>query len=405
MTTLLEQNRKHQQTYRNKLKSQLGIDEYNRLKAEMMKLYRAKRKEEEAKSKPPKPIIPIKSVELPSVNLTSTREQPKGLKYDIEKLDNTTPSYITRDKPLEPTTIDNYNSKSNIINKLMLNKPLSTAVKNELNNLFNNRPFNEKLILDEMSYLNDAETVVKALRTKYSNDNTFKTYLIILSAIISHFPSLRDIYLKITKLSKQIKEIIEDKRDENITTQPEKIIDLSNRKVLLDNIDKLTNINDKLIYAINVLIPPRRLENRLIRITDETNTDNLMNTNNYLIVKDRWKLVYNEYKTAKHLGQQVINVPDDLKQILQQYIATNDLNLGDYLFSLKRDKRKLISSPNFSSKISSVFKKVHGVEISNRFLRYSKATNTANLSKKEHKQLAHDMGHSILESLSYRKHK
>jgi len=114
MTTLLEQNRKHQQTYRNKLKSQLGVDEYNRLKAEMMKLYRAKRKEEEAKSKPPKPIIPIKSVELPSVNLTSTREQPKGLKYDIEKLDNTTPSYITRDKPLEPTTIDNYNSKSKI---------------------------------------------------------------------------------------------------------------------------------------------------------------------------------------------------------------------------------------------------------------------------------------------------
>lgn len=409
MTTLLEQNRKHQQTYRNKLKSQLGVDEYNRLKAEMMKLYRAKRKEEEAKLKPPKPIIPIKSVELPSVNITPSRKQPKGLKYDIEKLDNTIPSYITRDKPLEPITIDNYNNKSNTINKLMLNKPLSTAAKNELNKLFNNRQFNEKLILDEMSYLNDAETVVKALRTKYSNDNTFKSYLIVLSAIISHFPTLRDTYLKITKLSKQMNQITEDKRDENVNTQPEKIIDLSNRKVLLDNIGKLDDINDKLIYAINVLIPPRRLENRLIKITDETNTDNLKDTNNYLIVKGnkdtKWKLVYNEYKTAKHLGQQVINVPDDLKQILQQYIATNDLNIGDYLFSLKRDKRELIAQPNFSSKISSVFKKVHGLEISNRFLRYSKVTDTANLSKKEHQQLARDMGHSIIQSLSYRKHK
>ena len=66
----------------------------------MMKLYRANRKEEEAKSKPAKPITPIKSVELPSVNITSTRKQPKGLKYSIEELDNITPSYITRDKPL-----------------------------------------------------------------------------------------------------------------------------------------------------------------------------------------------------------------------------------------------------------------------------------------------------------------
>ena len=76
-----------------------------------------------------------------------------------------------------------------------------------------------------------------------------------------------------------------------------------------------------------------------------------MDTDNDLIVKGKWKLVYNEYKTAKHLGQQVIN--DDLKEILQKYIATNDLNIGDYLFSLKRDKRELIAEPNFSSKISS----------------------------------------------------
>lgn len=409
MTTLLEQNRKHQQTYRDKLKTQLGIDEYRKLKAELMKLYRAKRKEEEEKLKPVKPITPIKSVELPSVNITSTKKQPKGLKYKIEELDNIVPSYITRDKPLEPNTIDNYNSKSNTINKLILNKPLSTTIKNELNKLFHNRKFNEKLILDEMHYLNDAEMVVKTLRTKYSNDNTFKSYLIVLTSIISHFPALRDIYLKISKLSKQINQITEDKRDENVNTHPEKIIDLSNRKVLLDNLDKLNNINDKLIYAINVLIPPRRLENRLIRITDETNTDNLKDADNYLIVKGykdtKWKLVYNEYKTAGSLGQQIINVPDDLKQILEQYISTNNLNIGDYLFSLKRDKRELIAQPNFSSKISSVFKKIYDEEICNRFLRYSKATDTANLSKKEHKQLALDMGHTLNQSLSYRKHK
>ena len=75
-----------------------------------------------------------------------------------------------------------------------------------------------------------------------------------MTAIIGHFSNLRNSYLKISKLSKQINQITEDKRDENINTNPEKIIDLSDRKALLDNIDKLDNINDKLIYAINVLI-------------------------------------------------------------------------------------------------------------------------------------------------------
>ena len=77
-------------------------------------------------------------------------------------------------------------------------------MKNELNKLFNNKPFNENQILDEMNYLSDIETVIKSLRSKYSNDNTFKSYII-----------------------------------------------------------------------VNVLIPPRRLENIFIRITDETDTDKL----------------------------------------------------------------------------------------------------------------------------------
>jgi len=401
METLAEQNRKHQSNHRNKLKALLGDAEYKKQQAEYMREYRANRKGLEQT----KPIMPIKSVVIPTLNITPTQKQPKGLKYKVDNIDNTTPSYITRDTPLEPTTINNYISKSNNINRLILNKPLSTTTKNELLKLFNNKPFNEAFILNEMNYLNDAEMVVKSLRSKYQNDNTFKNYIIVLSVILSHFPSLRDAYLKITKLSKMINNEIESKRDENINSNPDKIIDLSNRKVLLENIDKLSNINDKLIYAINVLIPPRRLENRLIRITDETDTDKLRDTDNYLIVKGQWKLVYNEYKTAKTFKQQIINVPDDLKQILEMYIVTKHLNIGDYLFHLLRDKRELISQPNFSTKISNVFRKIYGVEISNRFLRYSKATDTATLSKKEHKQLATDMGHSISQSLSYRKHK
>ena len=74
--------------------------------------------------------------------------------------------------------------------------------------------FSQTLLLDEMNYLNDAEMVVKTLRSKYSNDNTFKSYIIVLTVIISHFPSLRDTYLKISKLSKQVNKAVENIIDE-----------------------------------------------------------------------------------------------------------------------------------------------------------------------------------------------
>jgi len=132
----------------------------------------------------------------------------------------------------------------------------------------------------------------------------------------------------------------------------------------------------------------------------------LQDTNNYLIIRGKWRFIFNEYKTASYLGQQDIPIPDDFKQILLAYIKTKKLSIGDYLFSLARDKREIISQPNFSSKISKVFAKIHGVEISNRFLRYSASTTATNqnLSKKERQELASAMGHSLNQHLSYSKH-
>ena len=182
---------------------------------------------------------------------------------------------------------------------------------------------------------------------------------------------------------------------------------MSDRQTLLDNLEKLKNVTDKLIYAVNVLIPPRRLEYRFVVLTDETDAKMLQDTNNYLIMRGKWRFIFNEYKTAKFFGQQDIPIPDDLKQILLAYIKTKKLNLGDLLFSLQRDKREEISQPNFSSLISKAFAKIYGLEISNRFLRYSASTTASNqnLSKKDRQQLANDMGHSLSQNLAYSKHK
>ena len=105
-------------------------------------------------------------------------------------------------------------------------------------------------LMNAMPYLNDVEQVIKALREKYSNDNTFTSYLIAYTVVLSHIPSLRNDYLKITTLAKDQTKQGQAIRDLNETDEPEKIIDLSNRQTILDNIQKLPNITDKLIYAL-----------------------------------------------------------------------------------------------------------------------------------------------------------
>ena len=63
-----------------------------------------------------------------------------------------------------------------------------------------------------------------------------------------------------------------------------KVIDLD-KDITLENMKKLTNINDISIYALFTLFPARRLEWRNIRITNETDTDKLDDLNtNFLII-------------------------------------------------------------------------------------------------------------------------
>ena len=70
--------------------------------------------------------------------------------------------------------------------------------------------------------------------------------------------------MRASALTKDLTQQGQAKRDENTTEDPDKIIDFSDRQALLDNVEKLKNVTDKLIYAVNVLIPPRRLEYRFI---------------------------------------------------------------------------------------------------------------------------------------------
>ena len=70
--------------------------------------------------------------------------------------------------------------------------------------MINDKPIDDKFIIDNMKYLINITPTIETLRSNYYNDNTFKSYLNVLVVITSHLPSLRDNDQILTKLSIEI---------------------------------------------------------------------------------------------------------------------------------------------------------------------------------------------------------
>jgi hypothetical protein len=334
-----------------------------------------------------------------------TREGKKQKTGDIK------PFYETRKQPLAYSTIEDYIDKAAVIHGLFFEKPLLQEVKAQLRKLLNdNKSFDEKLILSEMTYINnDIEPTINTLRENYKNDNSFKTYLNILVVITSHLTSLnKSVYQTLTKLNIYMNKKIQDKRKENKLDEGDegKIINLDLTEILT-NIEKLKNIKDKLIYGLYTLFPARREEWRFTKLTTETNKDKLIHpVNNYLILSNPKRVIFNNYKTSKTYGQQDFQIDDrNLNNILDAYITSNKLEEKDYLFGLDRNKKEIISQPNFSKLISNVFFKVHNIPISLRFLRMSHISRLlkTNPTIKQMETLAFYMANSVEEQRKYNK--
>jgi integrase len=108
-------------------------------------------------------------------------------------------------------------------------------------------------------------------------------------------------------------------------------------------------IQNFIMLALFVLIPPRRaLDYVEMKIKNvDKSTDNYIQGN---------KLYFNTYKTSKSKGQQVIDLPKELKTILNKWVKLNPTDhllfdaKNNKLSSVKVNQRfnKIMGKPNFS---------------------------------------------------------
>jgi len=155
------------------------------------------------------------------------------------------------------------------------------------------------------------------------------------------------------------------------------------------------NIRDAALIGIYTLIPPRRLDYRVLRITDhDTGLDDDFN---YVVLNKRnnpTKLIFTNYKTSSTFGKQEFPVPRALASVLKTYIEGNGFAINDYLFG----KSPTEPYKSFSTQVSNVFKKYTSKNISVNMLRHSYITwflQKKNLSLTDKKIVAKSMAHSI----------
>jgi len=385
----MERNKKKHNEAQKKYKATHAkkVKEYNKEYQENLKERKKEIMKKMNKIEPAKPEEPIEPLEPHLI-----------IKHD----ERTKSNEKEEEKGKSKTTIKDYLSKSNILNKLLKGKDLPQPVKEELNKLFSNEVINARKILDEMDYLNDVISTINRIKIKYPNENTFKTYVNILAVISSYFKDLKDAYEAYSKIATETDKNIKDKREENTIEEYEKdkIIPVGEEE-FFKNVNKLDKIDDILIYALYILFPARRLDYRNMRLTTEEDPEKL-NEMNYLIIP-KIIFVFNDYKTSKTYKKQIFNISINLKNIINKYINIKDLKDGDLLF--KTDDNKIISEGNFSVKISNILKKVYDVPICIRYLRISWVSNLykTNPTGQEIKNLAYSMSHSTEEARRYNK--
>jgi integrase len=167
--------------------------------------------------------------------------------------------------------------------------------------------------------------------------------------------------------SNKVKEVYEELK---------KTAELLYKKKTLSTSD-MQQIQNYIIVSLlgGIYIPPRRRKDFVDFKIKNINKEK----DNYI---EKNKLIFNSYKTAKTYGQQIVDIPIQLKNILQKWIK---INPTDYL--LFDSNMNALSSVKLNQRLNKIFEKKVGVNQ----LRHTFLTDKYKKTSQESKSLENDM--------------
>ena len=347
-------NAERQQRYRNKLRAndEEKFKEKQRLDA---KKHYYKNKLQEVKPEE-KPEIVIKELKPISKRIVPLNKSILN--------DNTKKQYLNFIKKL----YQEYNKE-----------PLPLEIEQEFINDLDNKQYNYKILINALSFLKP--NLLKIIKDHYNNINN----LYAITTRIKYYSNMVKMlfpYIEEKQINYDEKRDTK-KTDDNIKTKLDAVS--FDKKDVLNNMTKLKNDFDRLIYGLFMLFPVQRANNYRIMLISTTppNINDKKDKNNYYYNKKFYFL------NTKNKKKQIYEIPDELDELIK------DKTKNDYLLG------KLYSQSSISKIVMKVFSKVYGFDISAVELRRYFATSLNHLSDVERNKIATIMNHSLHQNKLY----
>jgi hypothetical protein len=301
----------------------------------------------------------------------SPKELP--IKKDIIRLEKDKGELISRVertgiKGVKENTAINYINKISVMHKIISKTELD---KDTLKRMLMGKEEkdDEKKLLNNMGYLNNAEEIIRKIEEKYDNMQSRKAYISSYLTLISYMPTIkRENYEKLREKFEEVNNEIYGIRGENEIGENEQMIDSFDEEDILRRMKGLKT-EEELIYLYYTLQPPRRSEDVFL-LKIKKDSDNIEEEKNYIKIEDeKVEIIYNRYKTDKVYGRQRINVYNDkIREKLREYIYKNDIREGERIF------KRYSSSRTFGVAVSRIFTKIYGKKITINNIRHSYIT-------------------------------
>jgi len=277
-----------------------------------------------------------------------------------------------------------------------------------VNNLFR---LNDSVGFKSLTFLKNTDKIIDQIKDYALNTQRTKLASIVnalslykdKAAYKKLYQYYNDLYNDKNELSKNKKDTSEktDREKENWIDWKDVEAKRDNLKTEVDQfpsknftIKQFNTLLQYLVLSLYSLVPPRRNQDYLQMYVVKKHTDDADTNRNYYDM-DSNKFIFNQYKTKKTYHQQDVDVPTELKDVLELFIAHHPLNL-----SKKATDFKLLVSSDGSpittfNAITRILNKIFGKKVGSTMLRHSYLTTKYGDQIDEQRKDATQMGHSL----------
>jgi hypothetical protein len=270
----------------------------------------------------------------------------------------------------------------NIIDKALESRQLSqnsiNLYKRNLLKLNDNKP------IKSFNFLKNKEEILNKI--KELKPTTQRSYIISICSVLRDIPKYKKMYEEYFELLKDFNNDLKvntdksEKQEKNWISKEEvlsvhkklkeDVINLLQKKRKIDKAVSNKLFLNYMILSLYTLINPRRNKDySLMKIASNTDDENY----NYLMIdkKNTMKFILNKYKTDKKYHSVEIDVPDDLKEVIQLYLKYHplkaELKKKDYDMPFLVDEQG--KGLKNSTEITKILNKIFGMKISSSMLR------------------------------------